>query len=490
MSDGDQDLAVERTRATSTRLILPPGRLVGPYVVQGLLGATPWATTYAAITPPNRHVALKVIDPELADVPDVLDAFEALLLPLTELSDELLLRPLDAGEHDETGAPFVVTDLCRYPSLAELVGVAPLSAAEVTALFAHLGRALDSAAEGGLAHLALKPTNLFVGPPPEHALRVADFGMDILRRADATREPSDSTWLAPEQLLALAPVDGARADVYTASLLAFFALTGESFQTDAALPTPARPSERSSLLDAAFDEVLLCGLERDPAHRFASVSLLAEALAKVSAPPRQRAAPPIGSLEHHAKASGRMARFRLPGAPEVEAAPAEPGDALESSLASEPPAAPAPPTIPAPPPIKVASPARTTRMAPFKLPSPRRVSSAPTKPPPQPVTETLKGIPKFELPAAKERDEPRPIDKTQRLAPYEGPSAPATRAGQRSDSERATARRHRFSVDRWQQLVELARNRPVVVLGVAAGLAVVALIVVVVALVVVALALR
>jgi serine/threonine-protein kinase len=425
--------------------LLSPGRVVGPYVVQGLLGRTPWATTYAALTPPNRHVALKLFEPAISNAPGVLDGLEAALVPVTQVVDPAVLRPLDAGEDDENGEAFVVTALCHYPSLAELVAVSPLPLEEVVRVLTHVGRALD----GGIPHLSLKASNVFVGPPPSYDVFLADFGMDVLRRAHRRDgDASDTTWLAPEQL-STAIAEPARADVYASGILAWFALTGDVLPTGESLAEAfdAHAVTHDAPFSPPLGEVLRRALAAEPADRFASVSELAEALRGVVG---ANASPTVADAsKRHAKATLKMRSFQLPG--QID---------LESSSSSE--------LAPSPEP---SAPMRTAMMPSFNGGrTSGSISAPPAPPPPSPRSATLQGAPKLISPQlpSEHVEERAPAQRTQRLAPFSLPRAVEVAGGPMPARSAPTARRPRFRIGRGQELIELARRRPVVAIAVSA----------------------
>jgi len=330
---------------------LEPGRLLGRYRIQGLLGRTAWASTYAAHAD-DVEVAIKLAH----------DGGNELRAELHTVRDALRVSPgsldnVEEGLDPETERPFFVTALCSDPSLADLVAVCPLSADEAIGLATSLAKALAPLHESGAGHLAIKPTNVFVGPPPDHEVQVGDRGADLLRRTAKARH----RWLAPEQLDETADRDDPRTDVFAMALLVFFALTGSSYWSstdDDALADELRgprilPSLRARdvgvELDAAFDAALLRALSVEAAARFASARAFAEALAvhgeatignDAKAPDRPRSAPPPAA-ERHLKATAKLVRFELPaGTPIVNRTVKMPRFAG--------PAAPATPEIPAP----------------------------------------------------------------------------------------------------------------------------------------------
>jgi hypothetical protein len=161
----------------------------------------------------------------------------------------------------------------------------------------NLARVLDAVHAHGIAHLSLKPTNLFVGPGPTYHVRVVDFATSLVRCALLSpKECGASTqWLAPEQS-SHAGNGGPAADVFGSALIAFYALTGRSYwrsvQSDSlddaawqremagrrALVSQ-RARELSVSLDSALDSVFERALAIAPEDRFRTVGQFADALA-------------------------------------------------------------------------------------------------------------------------------------------------------------------------------------------------------------------
>ena len=271
---------------------MEPGREVGGYVVEGLLGRTPWATTHAAILPPHRYVALKVLELDTEKDPETLAKLESTLVGLVDVAHPSVLGPIDAGEIDDIGAPFVVTPLAPHPSLADLVSTSPLAQEEVRDLLRQLGVALERAREAGISHLSLKPTNVFVGPPPSHAVAVVDFGMHVLRKEESPKD-----------------------DVHGAALLACYALSGNQGAVEA---VERNPDDLARTLGVAIDDeleaALALALRSGAADRFSTVTELAEAI-QVDEPIAK--APSDRATARHSKASQLMPRFKMPE-PEAE----------------------------------------------------------------------------------------------------------------------------------------------------------------------------
>jgi serine/threonine protein kinase len=209
---------------------LAPGRIIGgKYTLQALLQRHSWVATYRAITSPNREVVVKVFDPALAARSDVLREIQRAEMAGAAPPAHLSLPVVEQGVDPELGVPYIVTPLAAAPSLGQLVELCALSPAETVALLQYLGRALDAAHFAGYQHLALKPTNIFVGPAPLCSVQVCDFGANATRAlvTEEARLLFSAPWLAPEQVTGDARA-GPDADVFSAALVAFFALTGRS----------------------------------------------------------------------------------------------------------------------------------------------------------------------------------------------------------------------------------------------------------------------
>src|SRR5262249_43205924 len=139
----------------------------------------------------------------------------------------------------------------------------------------------------GLAHLALKPTNVFVGPAPDRSVHLTDASAWLLSRG---ANIESRHWLAPEQVSASGPA-GPEADIFAMSLVVFHALTGGALvpgspdpaRWAAALANGAAASKRARdlgvTLPEAIDPVLHRSLAIRPGDRPRSAAAFARELA-------------------------------------------------------------------------------------------------------------------------------------------------------------------------------------------------------------------
>ncbi|MEV8315016.1 serine/threonine-protein kinase [Streptomyces sp. NPDC059900] len=198
----------------------------------------------------------------------------------------------DLGEADVEGekVPFLVMELVRGEGLDVLIGRDIISTADAARWGAQIADALDDAHNSGIMHRDIKPSNIFI--TPTGTVKVLDFG--IARAADSNAIGDRLTqtglivgtppYIAPEQARGLPEP---RSDLYALGCLLFELLTGRlPFQAPDSMgylsahltqPPPA-PSAIRAGIPAAWDDLVLTLLHKDPDQRFANAADLAWAL--------------------------------------------------------------------------------------------------------------------------------------------------------------------------------------------------------------------
>jgi eukaryotic-like serine/threonine-protein kinase len=273
----------------------PGSTIAGKYTVRALLAYSGASATYHAVSAQGYEVAVKLFSPAVAQRPDIMQMIERIYAETNALTAELAAPIIDAGYDPATGAPFGVTQIVSIPSLAQLVGRRPLSGAETASMLKSMSRALDNAHIREIMHHAVKPTNVFVDPSSSHATRLMDFGANLSRSVVPTHEgyAMSAPWMAPEQLTGTVPA-GAQADVFGAALVAFFALTGQSYWRSCAgaqpnvqawqqeimvarTPASARASEIGLRVSPQLDPVFARALAHEPHDRYRTVGEFAAA---------------------------------------------------------------------------------------------------------------------------------------------------------------------------------------------------------------------
>jgi Protein kinase domain len=212
---------------------------VGRYRIHARLGAGGMGTVYLAFTPGGRPVAVKMIQPELADNADFRNRFRQEVEAARRVHGLYTAQVLDA-DPDAT-PPWLVTAFVPGLSLQEGVSRhGPLPVDTVLVLMAGVAEALQVIHGAGVVHRDLKPSNVVLAPDGP---RVIDFG--IARAVDAspaTREGiriGSPHYMAPEQVAD--SLAGPAADVFAlGSVAAYAALGRPPFGEGGALPVMYR----------------------------------------------------------------------------------------------------------------------------------------------------------------------------------------------------------------------------------------------------------
>ncbi len=177
-----------------------------------------------------------------------------------------------------------------------------------------LASALDTAHAAGLVHRDVKPSNALM-TTHEHVYLI-DFG--IAHDAAATKLTATGSllgslpYMVPERLLT--SKSDARSDVYSLACTFYECLTGERPYADDVVIAghlSTEPPRPSALVEIAtgFDDVIACGMAKDPDQRYQTAGQLAvaarQALDAASARTVPQPAPPLVELSktEHARPS-------------------------------------------------------------------------------------------------------------------------------------------------------------------------------------------
>ncbi|MGD2071533.1 MAG: protein kinase, partial [Gemmatimonadota bacterium] len=259
------------------------------YRVEEQVGAGGMATVYRALdVRHDRHVAVKVLRPELAAVVGA-DRFLTEIRVTAGLQHPHILPLHDSGEAD--GLLYYVMPFVPGESLRDrLERETQLPVEEALRITREVADGLGHAHELGVIHRDVKPENILL--TGEHAL-VADFGIArAVSEAGGSRITETGItlgtppYMSPEQATAEANVD-ARSDQYSLACVLYEMLVGEPPFTGPTAravmakvltqrPPPVR--EARELVDAGVDATIQKALAKLPADRFPTVRDFAESL--------------------------------------------------------------------------------------------------------------------------------------------------------------------------------------------------------------------
>jgi serine/threonine protein kinase len=256
--------------AESTGTLLAPGARLGPYQIEGALGAGGMGQVYRALdTRLGRKVAIKIASKKFSE------RFEGEARSIAALN-----HPHVCTLHD-VGPNYLVMELVEGETLADRLRKGPLPIKLAARYGAEIADAMAAAHAQGIIHHDLKPGNIML---TKAGVKVLDFGLAKLEdAADAIHEseplPADHAilgtlaYMAPEQL---AGQDcDARSDIFALGLVLYEMAAGKrafagedraGLIGDVARCQPPRLENAP----AQFRHVVERCLEKDPEERWQS----------------------------------------------------------------------------------------------------------------------------------------------------------------------------------------------------------------------------
>jgi len=237
----------------------------------------------------NRMVAIKVLKPDLLEIPEIVERFRAEGVALAKLRHPGIVPIFDIRERD--GLIYYVMPFVHGATLESRLEnrVPPLEARRI---LSELADALAAAHRAQMIHLDIKPANVFLEGDLGKVL-LMDFGIaksmtdHVAGKVQIVGTPE---YMSPEQAQGRAGIDH-RSDVYSLGALGYRMLVGRPpfrgnrvTQTLAKqvteTPTPIREINPTVPKDFA-DAIMRC-LAKDPAQRFSTALELRAALDAVT----------------------------------------------------------------------------------------------------------------------------------------------------------------------------------------------------------------
>ncbi len=265
-----------------------PGVILGNrYEIVATLGQGGMGAVYKARDRElDRMVALKVIRPELAGQPDILQRFKQELILARKITHRNVIRIFDLGDAD--GMKFITMEFIEGRDLKSLlVEKGKLAPAEAVEIMQQVCLALEAAHTEGVVHRDLKPQNIMVDK--EGRASVMDFGIArSLELGGMTQTGAligTPEYMSPEQVRG-ERVD-ARSDLFTLGVIFQEILTGQlPFQAETAMASMFKRTRERAVSLHRFDasvpqqlaDIVAKCLELDPKERFQSAREINDAL--------------------------------------------------------------------------------------------------------------------------------------------------------------------------------------------------------------------
>ncbi len=279
-----------------TKVLPLEGRMLdGKFRFTKLLGAGGMGAVWRAQNVRVRKaVAIKLMHPEFAGNPGILDRFKNEATAAGQIGSQHICDIYDFGA--SALGPYIVLEMLNGRSFGELIqqyGRVDPGLAAIVMRQALIG--LEAAHQVGIIHRDLKPENIFLHEPsPGHLLvKLMDFGISKFSQGGNDGKTGVGVlmgtpeYMSPEQAEGAASADQ-RTDIWAMGAILYKALTGiEAFggptmaATLVALSTK-EPKPIESIVPGIPPELIAvvrrC-LVKDPAGRYQSARELADALA-------------------------------------------------------------------------------------------------------------------------------------------------------------------------------------------------------------------
>lgn len=261
----------------------------------------------------RKHVAVKVLHPEVEGFPELVARFEREAVAGAHVQHPNVATASDFGKFDG-GSAFLVLEYIEGITLRELIDRGPVPPVRAASITRQIAAGLSAVHQKGIVHRDIKPKNVMIAEPGSgDVVKLIDFGLAkvpveelsaIAQDADNPRRSLTAAgvvmgtlgYLAPEAALGtrsmLAP-----ADLYSLGVVFYEMLCGKPpFEgSDAARvflqhrTSPVPPlRERNPHVDVPpeLEGIVRRMLEKDPSDRFESaaavVAALDEALAAIT----------------------------------------------------------------------------------------------------------------------------------------------------------------------------------------------------------------
>ncbi|MGA8732165.1 MAG: protein kinase, partial [Terracidiphilus sp.] len=300
---------------TEGGLLATDDTLCGRFRILAYLGEGGMGQVYKAVDLDlKQQIAIKVIKPDIADIPGVLSRFKREVNATRVVTHPNVCRTFDLETHVPsegeaarlgTRITFLTMELLVGETLAQRIRRSGrLPSEQVQVLATQIAHALHAAHSAGVIHCDLKPSNIFLsGTQDEPRVVVTDFGIAKLIRTQEQTAFSQLTvsgvpgsaavgtpfYMAPEQIETgdCTPAS----DLYSFGLVIYEALTAQKLspyrrsrlEIESTLCGIDSNSGEGNLrvIDQSWIDMIACCLQPNPNDRFESVEQLLNSLQSV-----------------------------------------------------------------------------------------------------------------------------------------------------------------------------------------------------------------
>jgi tetratricopeptide (TPR) repeat protein len=224
----------------------------------------------------ERDVALKVIKPELANNPQILQRFKQELILARQVTDRNIIRIFDLGE--ASGIKYITMEYIEGQNLHQLLKQqGKLDIAEAVGIMEQVAAGLAAAHREGIIHRDLKPGNIM--RDANGRVVVMDFGLARTLSGDGMTQTGAMLgtieYMSPEQ--AQGQDLKASSDIFTLGLILYELLVGITpFHAESAIASLVMRTQQRALpladvdkkIPGSLSNIVAKCLEKDPANRY------------------------------------------------------------------------------------------------------------------------------------------------------------------------------------------------------------------------------
>ncbi|GAE24201.1 serine/threonine protein kinase PrkC [Halalkalibacter wakoensis JCM 9140] len=271
-------------------------RISGRYQILDTIGGGGMANVYKALDVIlDRHVAVKVLQPQFSDDEQFIKRFRREAQSATSLAHPNIVNIYDVGEEGNTY--YIVMEYVEGQTLKELIQArGPLPVQEAIDYMVQMLLALEHSHANHIIHRDIKPHNILISQ--DGVVKVTDFGIARAISA-ATITHTNSVmgsvhYLSPEQ--ARGGHITYKSDIYSLGIVFYEMLTGElPFQGDTAVSIAIKhlqsevPSAKTKVptLPQSVENIIRKATVKDPLNRYATVQEMEEDVVTALEPERR-----------------------------------------------------------------------------------------------------------------------------------------------------------------------------------------------------------
>src|SRR5438270_692482 len=284
---GGTGAAVARAAINSSAILEPGTLLGGRYEIIAMLGLGGMGAVYKAYDRDiEKTIALKVIRPDLASNPELLQRFKQELLLARQIAHKNVVRIFDV--HESGGIKFITMEYIDGRDLRSLLAEhGKLPAAAALEVMQQVCAGLAAAHGEGVIHRDLKPGNIM--RDTNGRVVVMDFGLARTLDGGGMTQPGGMLgpmeYMSPEQ--AKAERLDERSDLFTVGLILYELITGKTpYKAESAIASLLKRTQERAIpmsdvdvnISRSLSAVVSKCLETDPANRYQTVNDLVIAL--------------------------------------------------------------------------------------------------------------------------------------------------------------------------------------------------------------------